>query len=89
MFALKKHIYYVYGVYVDVFTYHKSLEYVFTQNVLNLQQRRWLDLVKDYDMKVLYNPNKSSVVVDVLSRTSVVSVAHVENEKKKVSPCCA
>ncbi|WMV58848.1 hypothetical protein MTR67_052233, partial [Solanum verrucosum] len=45
----------------------KSLQYVFTQKYLNLQQTRWLELLKDYDMSVLYYPRKPNVVADSLS----------------------
>ena len=62
MFALKIWRHYLYGVHVDVFTDHKSLQYVFTQKELNLPQRRWLELLKDYNMSVLYHPSKANVV---------------------------
>ncbi|WMV08382.1 hypothetical protein MTR67_001767 [Solanum verrucosum] len=52
VFALKIWRDYLYGVHVDVFTDQKSLQYVFTQKVLNLRQRRWLEFLKDYDMNV-------------------------------------
>ena len=45
VFTLKKWRYYLYGVYVDVFTDYNSLQYVFTQKELNLRQRRWLEFV--------------------------------------------
>ncbi|WMV59197.1 hypothetical protein MTR67_052582 [Solanum verrucosum] len=60
VFALKIWHYYLYGVHVDVFTDHKTLQYVFTQKELNLRQRRWLELLKDYDMSILYNPGELS-----------------------------
>ena len=41
---------------MDVTTDHKSLKYMFTQRELNLRQRRWLELLKDYDMNVNYHP---------------------------------
>lgn len=47
-----------YGVRVDVFADHKSLQYVFTQRELNIHQRRWLELLKDYDMSVLHYHGK-------------------------------
>ena len=47
VFALKIWRHYLYGVHVDVFIYHKSLQYVFTQKELNLRKRRWLDFLKD------------------------------------------
>ncbi|WMV09597.1 hypothetical protein MTR67_002982 [Solanum verrucosum] len=56
VFALKIWRHYLYGVHVDMFTDHKSLQYVFTQKELNLKQRRWLELLKDYDMSILYYP---------------------------------
>ncbi|WMV41089.1 hypothetical protein MTR67_034474 [Solanum verrucosum] len=77
VFALKIWRHYLYGVYVNVFTNDKSLQYVFNQKDLNLCQRRWLELLKDYDMSVLYHPGKANVVVDALSRLSMGSVAHI------------
>jgi len=61
-----------------VFTYHKSLKYVFTQKELNLCHMRWLEFLKDYDINVLYHPDKANVVADALSRLSMGCVAHVE-----------
>ncbi|KAF3661735.1 putative UDP-glycosyltransferase 85A1-like [Capsicum annuum] len=73
------------GVHVDMFTDHKSLQYVFSQKDLNLRQRRWLELLKDYDMSVLYHSGKANIVANALSRMSTGSVAHVEDSKKKLS----
>ncbi|KAF3655942.1 hypothetical protein FXO38_14448 [Capsicum annuum] len=56
-------------------------KYVFTQRELNLRQRRWLELLKNYDMSVLYHSGKDNIMVDSLSRLSMDSVAHVENDK--------
>ena len=44
---------------------------MFTQRELNLRQRRWLELLKDYDMNVHYNQGKANVMVDDLSRMSI------------------
>ena len=82
VFALKIWRHYLYGVHFDVFTDHKNLQYVFTQKELNLRQMRWLELLKDYDISVLYHPSKANVVEDTLSRLSMGSVSHVENDKK-------
>ncbi|WMV24596.1 hypothetical protein MTR67_017981, partial [Solanum verrucosum] len=64
VFALKIWRHYLHGVHVDVFTDHKSLQYVFTQKDLNLRRRRWLEFIKDYDMSVHYHPGKANVVAD-------------------------
>ncbi|WMV18493.1 hypothetical protein MTR67_011878 [Solanum verrucosum] len=84
VFALKILRHYVYGVHVDVFTDHKSLEYVFNQKDLNLYQRRWLELLKDYDISVLYHPGKANVVVDALSQLTMGSVSHIEEGKREL-----
>ena len=67
----------MYGVHVDVFTDYKSLEYVFTQKELNIQQRRWLELLNDYDTSGLYHPVKFNIIEDALSRMTMGSVSHV------------
>jgi hypothetical protein len=57
----------------ELYMYHKSLKYIFTQSNLNLRQGRWLELIKDYDLGINYHPGKANVVVDALSRRSHVS----------------
>nr|AAR89852.1 putative polyprotein [Oryza sativa Japonica Group]ABF99511.1 retrotransposon protein, putative, Ty3-gypsy subclass [Oryza sativa Japonica Group] len=59
---------YLIGNHCDIYTDHKSLKYIFTQSDLNLRQRRWLELIKDYDLEVHYHPGKANVVADALSR---------------------
>jgi hypothetical protein len=54
----------------DIYTDHKSLKYIFTQSDMNLRQRRWLELIKDYDLEIHYHPGKANVVADALSRKS-------------------
>ena len=78
VFALTIKRHYFYGVHVDVLTDHKSLQCVFTQKELNFRQRRWLELLKDYDMSVLYHPSKANVVLDALSPMTMHSVSHVD-----------
>ena len=75
----------MYGVNVDVFTDHNILQYVFTQRELNLRQRRWLELLKNYDMSVLYHPGKANIMEDALSRVSMGSVLHVVEGKKELA----
>nr|ABF96299.1 retrotransposon protein, putative, Ty3-gypsy subclass, expressed [Oryza sativa Japonica Group] len=65
--ALKIWRHYLFGTRTEVYTDHKSLKYIFTQPDLNMRQRRWLELIKDYDMGIHYHPGKANVVVDALS----------------------
>jgi hypothetical protein len=55
------------GNVVHIFTDHKSLKYIFTQANLNMRQRRWLDLIKYYDLEVHYHLGKVNVVEDALN----------------------
>ncbi|KAH0710910.1 hypothetical protein KY284_012337 [Solanum tuberosum] len=84
VFALKIWRHYLYGIHVDVFTDHKSLQYVFTQKEMNLGQRRWLEFLKDYDISLHYHPGKANVIKIALSRLFMGSVAHVEEERKEL-----
>jgi hypothetical protein len=68
--AFKIWRHYMIGNKCQIFTYHKSLKYIFTQKDLNLRQRRWLELIKDYDRDIQYHPGKANVVADVLSQKS-------------------
>jgi hypothetical protein len=68
--ALKIWRHYLLGNVCNIFTDHKSLKYIFTQPELNMRQRRWLELIKDYNLNVQYHPKKANVVVDALSRKS-------------------
>ncbi|KAJ9552277.1 hypothetical protein OSB04_016322 [Centaurea solstitialis] len=68
VFALKLWRHYSYGVKCTIYTDHKSLHYFLDQPNLNMRQRRWLDVVKDYDCEILYHPGKANVVADALSR---------------------
>lgn len=85
VFAFKIWRHYLYGVHVDVFTDHKSLQYVFSQKELNLQQRRWLELLKDYDVSILFHPGKANIVADALCRISMGDTAHVEERKRELA----
>ena len=56
--ALKIWHHYLLGNSVHIYTDHKSLKFIFTQNELNLRQRRWLELIEDYDLEIHYHPGK-------------------------------
>src|SRR5438132_1547256 len=66
--ALKIWRHYLIGNKCEIFTDHKSLKYIFTQPDLNLRQRQWLELIKDYNLDIQYHPGKANVVADALSR---------------------
>ncbi|KAL0556706.1 hypothetical protein IC582_005221 [Cucumis melo] len=80
VFALKIWRHYLYGEKIQIFTDHKSLKYFFTQKELNMRQRRWLELVKDYDCEILYHPGKANVVADALSRKVSHSAALITRQ---------
>ncbi|GJS65142.1 retrotransposon protein, putative, ty3-gypsy subclass [Tanacetum coccineum] len=62
VFYLKIWRHYLYGETCDIFTNHKSLKYIFTQKELNMRQRRWLELLKDFDANIQYHPGKANVI---------------------------
>nr|GEX08030.1 putative reverse transcriptase domain-containing protein [Tanacetum cinerariifolium] len=68
VFALKIWRHYLYGTKCTVFTEHKSLQKILDQKELNMRQRRWLELLSDYDCEIRYHPGKANVVADALSR---------------------
>ncbi|GJW86365.1 putative reverse transcriptase domain-containing protein [Tanacetum coccineum] len=68
VFTLKIWRHYLYGTKCTVFTDHKSLQHILDQKELNMRQRRWLELLSDYDCDIRYHPGKANVVADALSR---------------------
>ncbi|GJZ56544.1 putative reverse transcriptase domain-containing protein [Tanacetum coccineum] len=68
VFALKMWRHYLYGTKCIMFTDHKSLQHILDQKELNMRQRRWLELLTDYDCEIHYNPGKANVVADGFSR---------------------
>jgi hypothetical protein len=68
--ALKMWRHYLMGTHCNIFTDHKSLKYIFIQADLNMRQRRWLELIKDYDLEVHYHPGKANVVAYALCQKS-------------------
>ena len=77
--ALKIWRHYLMGTHCNIYTDHKSLKYIFTQSELNMRQRRWLELIKDYDLEVHYHPGKANVVADALSRKVHCNCLSVES----------
>nr|GEV60910.1 putative reverse transcriptase domain-containing protein [Tanacetum cinerariifolium] len=68
VFALRLWRHYFYGTKCMVYTDHKSLQYILDQKELNIRQRRWIELLSDYDCEIRYHPRKANVVADALSR---------------------
>ena len=75
VFALKIWRHYLYGEKCRIYTDHKSLKYLLTQKELNLRQRRWLELLKDYDCIVDYHPGKANIIADALIRKTMVAMS--------------
>ncbi|GKD95031.1 putative reverse transcriptase domain-containing protein, partial [Tanacetum coccineum] len=68
VFALRLWRHYLYGTKYTVYTDHKILQYILDQKELNMRQRRWIELLSDYDCVIRYHPRKANVVADALSR---------------------
>ncbi|GJY08671.1 putative reverse transcriptase domain-containing protein [Tanacetum coccineum] len=77
VFALKMWRRYLYGIKCTVFTNHKSLQHILDQKELNMRQRRWLELLSDYDCEIRYHPGKANVVADALCRKERVKPLRV------------
>lgn len=74
IFALKIWRHYLYGERCYIYTDHKSLKYLLSQKELNLRQRRWIELLKNYDCVIDYHPGRANVVADALSRKAVIEL---------------
>ncbi|XP_069144462.1 uncharacterized protein [Solanum lycopersicum] len=87
VFVLKLWRHHFYAVHCEIFTDHRSLHYIFSQRDLNLSQRRWLELLKDYDVTILYHPGKANVVADALSKKthSMWSLAALSIEERTLA----
>ncbi|KAK8697859.1 hypothetical protein V6N13_113994 [Hibiscus sabdariffa] len=76
---------YLYGEKYYMFIDHKSLKYLLTQKDLNLRQRRWLELLKDYDLFIDYHPRKANVVADALCRKPNSELQQTDPELQKIA----
>ena len=74
----------MYGERCEIYTDHKSLKYLFTQKELNMRQRRWLELIKDYGCLINYHPGKANVVANALSRKSSDFLAALLTTQKEI-----
>ena len=79
VFALKIWRHYLCEAQCRIYIDHQSLKDFFSQKELNMRQRRWLKLVKDYDCEILYHPGKANQVADALSRKMMTTMP-VESE---------
>nr|GEW08824.1 putative reverse transcriptase domain-containing protein [Tanacetum cinerariifolium] len=68
VFALNIWRHYLYETKCTVFTDNKILQHIFDQKDMNMRQRRWLELLSDYDYEIRYHLEKANIVVDALSR---------------------
>jgi hypothetical protein len=84
-FALKIWRHYLYGAKCVIYTDHKSLKYFFDKKELNMRQRRWLELIKDYDCEIHYHPGKANVVADALSRKGEFAPIKIKSMKVVVT----
>ena len=76
MFALKIWRHYLYGVMCELFSNHRSLQHTLTQTNLNIRQRRTIELVKDYDVTILYHSDEAKVFADTLIQ-KIVSMGNI------------
>jgi hypothetical protein len=83
--TLKIWRHYLMGAHYNIYTDHKSLKYIFTQADLNMRQRRWLELIKDYDLEVHFHPGKANVVADALSRKAQCNCVTMDS---KIATLC-
>ena len=81
VFALKIWRHYLYGEEFKVYSDHKSLKYIFTQQDLIMRQRRWMEFLEDYDFTLHYHPGKANVVADALSRKSRGALASIASRE--------
>jgi hypothetical protein len=82
--ALKIWRHYLIGYRCEIYSDHKNLKYIFTQNDLNLRQRRWLEFIKDYDLGINYHPGKTNVVVDTLSRKKYCNATFAKKKRPEL-----
>jgi len=83
VFALRIWRHYLYGSRTQIFTDHKILKYLMSQKELNMRQRRWIELIKDYDCTIEYHPGKANVVANALSRKNKATLGRLTVGKER------
>ena len=81
VFALNIWRHYLYGKEFEVYSDHKSLEYIFKQRDLNMRQLKWMEFLEDYDFTLHYHPGKANVVADALSQKSRGALASIASQE--------
>ena len=78
IFSLKIWGHFLFGKTCEIYTDHKSLKHLFSQKELNMRQRRWLEVLKNYDCIIQYHPRKTNLIDDALSRNSIGFLAAIK-----------
>nr|GEW71787.1 putative reverse transcriptase domain-containing protein [Tanacetum cinerariifolium] len=82
VFTLKIWRHYLYGTKSVIYTDHKSLQHIFSQKELNMQQRHWIELFSDYDCEIRYHPGKAN---DEVGEGQLIGPALVQETTEKIS----
>ncbi|RVW65005.1 Retrovirus-related Pol polyprotein from transposon 17.6 [Vitis vinifera] len=86
VFALKLWRHYLYGEIFEVFSDHKSLKYIFSQKDLNARQRRWMEILEDFNFTLQYHIGKANVVANAPSRKKVIEA---QRKNTKLEGMCS
>ena len=74
----------MYGESFEVYTDHQSMKYLFTQRDLNARQRRWMELIEDYECVIYYHLGRANVVANAVSRKSTKRLACIKCFRAKL-----
>ncbi|GJY47979.1 putative reverse transcriptase domain-containing protein [Tanacetum coccineum] len=65
---------------------HYEFQHILDQKELNMRQRRWLELLADYDCEIRYHPGKANVIADALSRKERIKPLRVRSLVMTIHP---